>query len=405
MVAFYILVIIFLCIFMSLLMIPLLVGKTVVKRDAITNTKLVKARLEEMRREVTEGILSDQDFIAAEKEVKIALIEEQRKVPIVTHKLTLVLLVGLGVGLLVTCLVYFKANHISGVKAIAAAPDNITRLSNKLRNPQLAKSVSAVEIQSLALAIRLKLKEDSEDPQGWMFLGRLRMSIGQIDEAIAAFERSLLLNPENNTTRTSYAQALMMSNTDQRLQQSQRQLRFLLSQNEENDNLTLMMAVVSAQLGQNEVALPFYKKVRERLDVNNPVRKSLDEQFGFDQPLSIESSDNLSLTINIDASLNDKLPSNGHVVVFVRPNNETSGVPIAAKRFPLNEFPINLNLDDNDAMLPTAVLSKYDGVNVTVRISKTQNVESQLGDLEGRLVIPNRLSDKNYSILIDKEVN
>ncbi len=393
-------------VFIGFVSLPFLFKNKHKRKDEITNIALVKGRLSEMEREVSEGLISKRDLISAQNEVKLALIEEQKSKTLVKTRVFPTLLIGFLIALGASFLVYLKANHFAEIKLMASATEDSVILSQKLLSPLESGSLTPEDIQTLALAIRLKLKDNPEDDQGWMFLGKLRLSIGQVDEAIAAFERSLDIQPSNNSLRVSYAQALMMASSEPSLVLAQQQLRYLLSVNNDDNNLNLMMAVASAELGQNQVALPFYLKIRDKLDSQSPIKINLDTQLGL---LNVGSgADNVSqiLTLSIELSQNvkNKVPLNGHMIVFVRPENLASGIPIAVKRLRIDEFPITLTLTDDNAMLPEKVLSDFINVNVTARVSPTQNVDAKSGDIEGALVITNRTSDRTYTILIDKVI-
>jgi cytochrome c-type biogenesis protein CcmI len=386
--------------------IPLHRAKSQKQKDEITNVKLVKARLEEMQREVTEGLLSPEDFELAQQEVKLALVEEQQEAVRSRSAILLPVLVGLGLAVVAGIWVYKDVNHLSGVAALSEAPENLKSLSEKLLDPSKAADISPNDIQALALAIRLRLKEEQDDAQGWMFLGRLRMSLGQLEESVAAFERSLLLRPDSTMTKVSFAQALMMTNSEEGLKRSQNVLKALLDETPNNDNLALMMAVASAQLGQNEIAMPYYRQVRNKLEPNNPMRVTLDEQLGFNSVIEVTDApqSGLSLRIDIGESVKQNLPVDGYLLVFVRANAEKSGIPIAVIRAFIPDFPVTVTLSDDDAMMPSSVLSAYKDVNVTARISSTPDVSAKSGDWQGELYIQDRKNTQTYDLTINKEI-
>lgn len=109
------------------------------------------------------------------------------------------------------------------------------------------------DVANLALAIRTRLREAPEDDKGWMYLGRLQMSLGQDAQALEAIQRALAIDPQNRQNRITYAQALMVSGDETQLKEAQRQLQLLLRANPGNDNVALMMAVASAQLGDAKI--------------------------------------------------------------------------------------------------------------------------------------------------------
>ncbi|MEI8647719.1 c-type cytochrome biogenesis protein CcmI [Paraglaciecola sp. Hal342] len=49
------------------------------RQDTLTNTRLIRQRLNELEREEREGLLSHEDRLETEKDLKIALLDEQEQ--------------------------------------------------------------------------------------------------------------------------------------------------------------------------------------------------------------------------------------------------------------------------------------------------------------------------------------
>ena len=404
---FYALVAAFLTLAVAIVVIPIYLGRGSKKKDELTNTQLVKGRLKEIQREVDEGVLSAEDKASAEQEVKVALVQEQISEGKPSQPSWIALAAGAILAIAVGVAVYFNVNHIDGVEDTAQAPENLRTLSAKLLDPDAANAIQPEDIQQLALAIRLRLREEPEDAQGWMFLGRLRTSLGQLEEAIAAYERSISQRPDNMMTRVSYAQALMMTNSDEHLRKAQRELAELLKSSPDNDNLALMMAVTSAQLGDADSASFYYGKIKHKLAADNPMRTSLEarlSELGVDNQSEL-ANESINVTVDISESLKRRLPNDGFLLVFARQGVAQQGMPIAVKRQAISEFPISLTLGDTDAMIPELTLSSFNAVNLTARVSATADISAKPGDLEGTLQIESiQHGDANYFIKIDKEI-
>ena len=58
-------------------------------------------------------------------------------------------------------------------------------------------------------------------------------------------------------------------------------------------------------------------------------------------------------------------------------------MPLAAVRQPAGVFPVQVVLDDSQAMMPALKLSGFKQVIVGARISKAGSVTAQAGDLQG----------------------
>jgi cytochrome c-type biogenesis protein CcmH len=58
-------------------------------------------------------------------------------------------------------------------------------------------------------------------------------------------------------------------------------------------------------------------------------------------------------------------------------------MPLAMVTKTAKDLPLNVTLDDSQAMLPTAKLSQYQEVIISARISKTGTAAPQTGDVFG----------------------
>lgn len=387
---------------------PLIRATTGQQQATISNTALVKARLAEIDQEVLQGVLAADEKANAQNEIKLGLVAELQE-----HQQALKVtrqwpnIVGLLVALAVGLTVYINVNHIEGLVDKSKAPENLKQLSAKLLSPDANQSIQPQEIQQLALAIRLRLRETPDDAQGWMFLGRLRGSLGQMQEAITAYERSLELRPENRITRVSYAQALMMSGTEESLKRAKYEFSNLLANEPNNDNFKLMMSVTLAQLGELTSARDYYLQIRDKLDPNSAMRASLETQLASvltTDTLNADNREGIALTIDVADELRASLPKAGFLVVFARAGDSQSGMPLAVKRQMLSPFPVQIRLTDENAMIPELTLSSIEMVTVTARVSASADVTAKTGDFEGSLIIDSSKGFSEYIVEINKEI-
>jgi cytochrome c-type biogenesis protein CcmI len=200
----------------------------------LSNTRLIKQRLVELDEEFAQGIISDKHRTQAQKDLKIALLDETRPesdtiaVDLVnnshTSKIASALLVLL---LLASGVMYWHVNQVSGVSGLYQAQADMQRLTDKIIvNP--SEDVTLEDVQSFTLAIRSRIAHNAEDATGWMLLGRLYGALNQFEQAYQAFDKSLLIAPNNTETLSSYAQALMMPNQVEFLKKTVVVLRRLL---------------------------------------------------------------------------------------------------------------------------------------------------------------------------------
>ena len=420
---------------------PWLRNKNHAKQDSLSNTQIVKQRLAELDREVQEGLISEHDKRQAVDELKLALVDESAFQSHKTGNAKLPLAIGAVLAIACGVIVYAQVNQMGRVAQAAQAIEALPELSKQLASGN-ANNLTQQDIASLALAIRQRLREEPEDDTGWMYFGRLMLSIGQEVQAIEAIDKAVSLAPSNSANRITLAQALMTTGDVNNLERAQSILLGLLNDNPANDNLALMMAVVSAQLGDLENTQRFYKQVEGKLPADSDMAQRLvarvkelqgntsemvalqntaaeitDTTIGQNasseainasseaQSDSSKAQTGFNITVNLSDDAYTKVPKEGFLIVFAQDANSDNRMPAAVVKMPIDDFPVSVTLTTENAMMPQFTLATLSDVVVTARLSKDGNVAVSKGEWQGSVsasVTANETS--SLSVIIDKEL-
>ena len=413
---------------------PWLRNKNHAKQDSLSNTQIVKQRLAELDREVQEGLISEHDKRQAVDELKLALVDESAFQSHKTGNAKLPLAIGAVLAIACGVIVYAQVNQMGRVAQAAQAIEALPELSQQLASGN-ANNLTQQDIASLALAIRQRLREEPEDDTGWMYFGRLMLSIGQEVQAIEAIDKAVSLAPSNSANRITLAQALMTTGDVNNLERAQSILLGLLNDNPANDNLALMMAVVSAQLGDLENTQRFYKQVEGKLPVDSDMAQRLvarikelqgntsemaalqntaaeitDTSIAQDasseaKNTNSEAQTGFNITVNLSDGANIKAPKDGFLIVFAQDANSDNKMPAAVVKLPIEDFPVSVTLTTENAMMPQFTLATLSDVMVTARLSKDGNVAVSKDEWQGSVsasVTANEIS--SLSVIIDKEL-
>ena len=420
---------------------PWLRNKNHAKQDSLSNTQIVKQRLAELDREVQEGLISEHDKRQAVDELKLALVDESAFQSHKTGNAKLPLAIGAVLAIACGVIVYAQVNQMGRVTQASQAIEALPELSQQLASGN-ANNLTQQDIASLALAIRQRLREEPEDDTGWMYFGRLMLSIGQEVQAIEAIDKAVSLAPSNSANRITLAQALMTTGDVNNLERAQSILLGLLNDNPANDNLALMMAVVSAQLGDLENTQRFYKQVEGKLPADSDMAQRLVARIKelqgntsemaalqntgaeiTDTPTaqnasseaknasseaqsdSSEAQTGFNITVNLSDDANTKAPKDGFLIVFAQDANSDNKMPAAVVKLPIEDFPVSVTLTTENAMMPQFTLATLSDVVVTARLSKDGNVAVSKGEWQGSVsasVTANEIS--SLSVIIDKEL-
>ena len=413
---------------------PWLRNKNHAKQDSLSNTQIVKQRLAELDREVQEGLISEHDKRQAVDELKLALVDESAFQSHRTDNAKLPLAIGAVLAIACGVIVYAQVNQMGRVTQASQAIEALPELSQQLASGN-ANNLTQQDIASLALAIRQRLREEPEDDTGWMYFGRLMLSIGQEVQAIEAIDKAVSLAPSNSANRITLAQALMTTGDVNNLERAQSILLGLLNDNPANDNLALMMAVVSAQLGDLENTQRFYKQVEGKLPADSDMAQRLvariqELQGNTSEMAALQNTDveitdtstaqnasseaqsdsseaqtGFSITVNLSDDAYTKAPKDGFLIVFAQDANSDNKMPAAVVKLPIDDFPVSVTLTTENAMMPQFTLATLSDVMVTARLSKDGNVAVSKGEWQGSVsasVTANEIS--SLSVIIDKEL-
>ena len=420
---------------------PWLRNKNHAKQDSLSNTQIVKQRLAELDREVQEGLISEHDKRQAVDELKLALVDESAFQSHKTGNAKLPLAIGAVLAIACGVIVYAQVNQMGRVTQASQAIEALPELSQQLASGN-ANNLTQQDIASLALAIRQRLREEPEDDTGWMYFGRLMLSIGQEVQAIEAIDKAVSLAPSNSANRITLAQALMTTGDVNNLERAQSILLGLLNDNPANDNLALMMAVVSAQLGDLENTQRFYKQVEGKLPADSDMAQRLVARIKelqgntsemaalqntaaeiTDTPTaqnasseaknasseaqsdSSEAQTGFNITVNLSDDASTEAPKDGFLIVFAQDANSDNKMPAAVVKLPIDDFPVSVTLTTENAMMPQFTLATLSDVVVTARLSKDGNVAVSKGEWQGSVsasVTANEIS--SLSVIIDKEL-
>jgi cytochrome c-type biogenesis protein CcmH len=96
----------------------------------------------------------------------------------------------------------------------------------------------------------------------------------------------------------------------------------------------------------------------------------------------VASSANIGVRVLIPDSIKAKLNGNENIFIFAKAIDGPK-FPVAVVKTTINQLPAVVNLTDANAMQPQFALSKYDKVQITVRISFSGDVVAKTGDVQG----------------------
>jgi cytochrome c-type biogenesis protein CcmI len=397
---------------LSFVLIPWYFSRSRTQQDTLTNTQLIRQRLIEIESDRVHGLLSEEDKIQAENELKLALLDEVGQVEEQNASASVPMLVGAVVTIIFGAIIYFQANQVSHLEHWNESIERLPELGKRIVMDADA-TITAEDLEAFALGIRTKLRQDANDVTGWLLLGRLHGSLNRLDSAIEAYAVAYALDPEHRGVLASYSQALVLTGEESYMRQGQALLKRLLIL-EPNDNNTIgMLAVTASQLGDTELALKSWQTLKTKLPVGDPMQVEIERRISaLDGSLNDTSTPDAeknvtSVVINISLSeeLTGKVPPEGFLFVFAQDASGEVRMPAAVVKSRLANLPIQVELSDANAMMPTYKLSQLNEVRLVARISLDENVAEAQGELQGEVKVTLQQGVQiQQDITIDREL-
>lgn len=369
-----------------------------------------KNRQQELEQELKAGLFTEKEYQKALTELKLTAKDEltlakaeqgQAKATFADRKLVLIA----ALLMLVTSLSFYVVKgHYQKIDSWQQTMQKLPELSSRIVE-QNDQQVTMQELVEFALGLRTKLAA-KEDPIGWMLLGRVLMTMNDVDGGISAFEKSYQLNPSNASNSLSYAQALQMKGEEWDLQRSLRLLQEVMQLQPQNETAVILFGEGNLMLENFDMAKRSFDVAINMIANEDPRVPALQSRIAFlQQQLNPESATagelSLNIAVNVSDEVNKQLDKFKYLFVFAK--SEQMPAPLAVKKLPVGQFPLQLTLTDTDVMLPGQSLANFDKVNVFARLSVDEQAPLTSGDWQGQLnSVPTTAQDL-IEIVIDKE--
>ncbi|MBK1723116.1 c-type cytochrome biogenesis protein CcmI [Thiocystis violacea] len=282
-----------------------------------------------------------------------------------------------------------------------------------------AEDQSAASLEELVQRLEDRLKENPDNIEGWLMLGRTYFATGQTEQGLKAIGQAYALAPDQVEVKLAYAEALAAASPNKSLDgQPAELIQAVLEQEPENRIARWLSGMIAFQKGQYDSAVTTWKAILAELDQNGDEAANLKQMVAeaqtragiavdtavsgsADTPPPAEAATSTSepaaavqpttatdagvaiqVAVRLDDGLADKAAPDDTVFVFAR---AASGppMPLAVQRLQVKDLPKTLTLDDSMAMTPAMRLSAFDQVVVGARVSKSGQAMPQPGDLFG----------------------
>ncbi|WP_312584658.1 c-type cytochrome biogenesis protein CcmI [Atlantibacter sp.] len=352
-------------------------GTHSVSRDVL-NRAFYHSRLRELERENT-----------AEREEMVAELQHNLLDDIPAHQgdaapkplSRWVLAPGVAALLMISLGVFWKTVNLKNVLEWQEVTRQTPELLNRVMDPN-APALTMEEMARLGLGLRTRLQDDPNNVDGWMMLGRIGMALNNATTATDAFEHAWKLAPNNIDAKLDYAEVLIRSSDENDNKLGDKLLREAVSASHTNIRALSLLAFSSFEQQRFGDAIAAWQMMLGVLPQNDKRRAIIERSIAQAQAQTGMDNVPLAVKITLSPEAQQGMPANG--TVFITVVGEASPVPVAVKKLPVGQFPMTLNIDDSNTMMPGSSLSSLHQGWIKVHISQDGTPAVQSGDWVGQ---------------------
>ena len=363
------------------------------------NVKIAQHRLAELKENLRSGGLNQTQYDEQLADLEQALSDDldiQSKVNLVSKQshwiiYVLVIVMPFLAGTLYWSLGNFQA--VSHSAEMAIDPDVI----------------KVAQINKMVNGLAEKLKNNPDDAQGWLMLGRSYNVLEQHALALDAFANAYRLLGDQTEILLLYADALGYVNDRNLTGKPSELISKALALEPENMKALWLAGMAKAQQGDADTAMKLWKKLEALLPPGSEYQQEIQSLLAqlksetatvATQPETVATTSSVSITVQVSLApeLIESAAATDTVFVYAQALSGPK-MPLAIARKQVSDLPITVSLNDTMAMMPTMKLSNFSEVKLLARVSKSGNAMAQAGDLIGSInqVV---VSDKNTQHII-----
>ena len=363
------------------------------------NIAVFRERLAELKIDKDSGTIDDSHYQNQKLELERQLLDAQRQIaPMVAPGLKSRLLLIVWVPVL-TALAYLLIGDRTPVFNFWSAEDKVGQIADDLLTGKIDQPPAWAikdDGRQLITAMQSNVHRHADDPNRWMRLSELFLSLEATESALESLSRAYRLSPDNEEIATTYAQISFFANKGQLDANSRQVLQGVLAKNPQHEGAQMLMAMGEARGSNYQQAQGWIKRLRDSIAAkpgdHTKALTSLDELSANVSMQEQQASQGIDVTVTINSSLLPLVKADD--VLFVAIRDVKGGPPFAAKRLPISvikQGQASISLSDLDAMMPerTIQMARAEKTQLVVvaRVSHSGNAIAESGDLSGNPVV------------------
>lgn len=268
------------------------------------------------------------------------------------------------------------------------------------------------QIRSAVTDLARLAVSEPDNSEHWARLGMAYKSLEEFGSAEHAFRRALYIDENAGFIKAELAETLLYASGERQLPEEARRL---LEQAAEagNQKAFWLLGLDAFQREDYPAAVDRFEGLLALLPDDSNVRGTVEQYLATARAGGPESAParkprqqegsgpSLSLSVGIADELAQRLEGNETVFVAVR--RAAGGPPLAVRRLRADDLPVELTIDDSDAMIAGSGLSSADSIVAVARVSFSGDATPAPGDFEGQTdILPVQNGTMSAEVIIDQ---
>ena len=256
-------------------------------------------------------------------------------------------------------------------------------------------------IEVLVVGLEQRLQQTPDDEKGLWMLTRTYMALGRHADALTTVEHLYSLTGDDAAALLLYANVLTLNNGESFAGKPEELIQQALTLEPDSVSGLWLAGLAARQRADHDSAIAYWQHllplVADDESASEQVRQLLAGVPGGQskeisvvaiskQTINSDTSQNsdVIVEVSLSAELIGEADADDMLFVFARAEDGLP-MPVAVSRLRVADLPVTVILNDAMAMMPSRLLSGFEEVQITARISKTGNAIAQSGDLTSEI--------------------
>ena len=356
------------------------------------NRAVYEKKLQELEGDLNNDLIDQEQYNIAKSDLERSLIddlEDHKQVVLNRSNKILPIIVFLALPA-IAVFSYLKLNN------------GLVSLDPEFERKMASQQGQMPAIEDAIIELEAKLKQDSDNLEGWQMLGRSYLVSKRFEDAVNAYAKANeLTNGANPDVLISYGEAKGFAADNNFDESAMALFTKALKINPNNERGLWYAGLAAYQLQNYKASVDYLEKLLQRVpnnqtDVRTALVKYLNDakqKAGIEivedtttpkpKPKQIDNAQS-KITVNVMLSdgLHKKFENSDTLFIYARAMNGPK-MPLALVKMTVGDLPTTVTLDDSVSMIPSMTLSSMEQVEVIARISKSGQAIMQSGDMFG----------------------